>query len=91
MSYHIVSKNNIEVAQLDVTSEQEVSAIVKEIVKKDGSIDIVINNAGLGLAGCLESVTVDEGKALFDINVWGPVRVIQAGMICYKILDQKLL
>lgn len=43
-----------------------------------GKVDILINNAGVGLSGCLESVTVDQGKKLFDVNVWGVVRVLQA-------------
>lgn len=41
-------------------------------------MDVVVNNAGYGIAGTLEMVDVDDAKKLFDVNVWGAVRVLQA-------------
>ncbi len=69
---------NLEVAVMDVTSEESVLSAVSKIVSTDGGIDIVVNNAGYGLAGALEVVEVDEAKNLFEVNVWGAVRVLQA-------------
>ena len=71
-------KNNLVVAEMDVTSEESVQALVQKVIAEDGRIDIVINNAGYGLAGCLEVATVAEAQAEFDVNVWGAVRVLQA-------------
>lgn len=50
------------VEEMDVTNEVEVQRVVDGIVAKEGKIDIVVNNAGYGLAGCLETVTVNEAK-----------------------------
>lgn len=76
--YH--DKNSLEVIETDVTSSESVDKAIDYIIKKEGSISIVINNAGYGLSGCLEQVTVDEAKQLFDVNVWGPVRVLHAAL-----------
>jgi NAD(P)-dependent dehydrogenase (short-subunit alcohol dehydrogenase family) len=73
-----VSWSNIVVKALDVTSAESVAAAVKEIAKaENGKIDIVVNNAGYGLAACLEGATVEEAQKLFDVNVWGVVRTLQ--------------
>ncbi len=61
----------IVVAAMDVTSETSVEALVARIMKTEGRIDIVVNNAGYGLAACLEMATIEEAKTLFDTNVWG--------------------
>lgn len=69
---------NLRVIGMDVTQQDSVDAAVRQIIEEDGHLDIVINNAGYGIAGALELVTVDEAKALFDVNVWGVMRVLHA-------------
>ena len=59
---------------LDVTSDESVA----QAVAAAGRIDILINNAGLGMWGPLEAVPLDAAQRLFDANVWGPVRMIKA-------------
>jgi NADP-dependent 3-hydroxy acid dehydrogenase YdfG len=77
--FNAISVENIQVRQLDVTSEKSVERCVGDILREEGGrIDILINNAGYGLAGCLEAVSVAEAQKLFDVNVWGAVRVMQA-------------
>ena len=71
------SAANIHVRQLDVTSSESIKGVVAEILKVEGRIDIVINNAGYGIAGCLEVVSVEEAKKVFEVNVWGVVNVLQ--------------
>lgn len=71
-------RTNLKVAALDVTKEESVQDIVRRIVAEDGAIDIVINNAGYGMAGSTEVVQLQEAQELFDVNVWGVVRVLQA-------------
>lgn len=63
---------------MDVTSDESVTTLVDRIIAEEGRIDVVINNAGYGMAGCLEVVTIEEAKEVFDVNVWGVVRVLQA-------------
>ena len=70
------AKDNINVLPMDVTDSSTIDVAIDKIIEKEGKIDIVINNAGYGLSGCLEGVTIEEGKDLFDVNVWGVVRVL---------------
>ena len=76
--WDIPEKSNLIVAEMDVTSDASVEALVERIVAQEGRIDVVVNNAGYGMAGCLEVVTIEEAKEVFDVNVWGVVRVLQA-------------
>jgi len=76
--YH--DKNSLEAIECDVTSSDSVQKAIDYIMKKEGSISIVINNAGYGVSGCLEQVTIDEAQKLFDVNVWGAVRVLQSAL-----------
>lgn len=71
-------QSNIAVLTMDVTSDESVRKVVDKMIATEGKIDIVINNAGYAVIGCLEAVTIDEAKAEFDVNVWGVVRVLQA-------------
>ena len=70
--------SNVVVAQLDVTSEESIAKTVNRIIETDTKIDILVNNAGYGMVGTLETVHVEEAKKMFDVNVWGVVRVLQA-------------
>jgi NAD(P)-dependent dehydrogenase (short-subunit alcohol dehydrogenase family) len=78
MSWDEPTQSNLVVAEMDVTSDESVESTVARIIAEDGHIDIVVNNAGYGMAGCLEVVTIEEAKKVFDVNVWGVVRVLQA-------------
>lgn len=71
-------QENIVVSNMDVTSQDSVDNLVNKMIAAEGKIDIVINNAGYGVAGCLETVSIEEAKELFEVNVWGVVRVLQA-------------
>jgi NAD(P)-dependent dehydrogenase (short-subunit alcohol dehydrogenase family) len=66
------------VEELDVTSEESVEKAVERIVAQSGRIDVVINNAGVATLGITEAYTVSQWKQLFEVNLFGVVRVNRA-------------
>ncbi len=66
--------DHIKVVDLDVTSDESVNAAAAEI----GAVDVLINNAGYGLGGALETLTTDQFEFQFDVNVTGVFRVTKA-------------
>jgi NAD(P)-dependent dehydrogenase (short-subunit alcohol dehydrogenase family) len=68
----------IELAQLDVCDDSSVKEAVTQILQKSGRIDVLINNAGYGLRGAIEEVSLDEWKRQFETNFFGVIRVTQA-------------
>jgi len=77
-SNHNYTIGNLVVASLDVTKDSSVEAFQKHVLETDRKVDVIINNAGYGIAGTLEMVDIEDAKKLFDVNVWGIVRVLQA-------------
>ncbi|WP_435126173.1 SDR family NAD(P)-dependent oxidoreductase [Actinacidiphila sp. bgisy144] len=63
---------------LDVTRSEEITAAVEAAVRRFGTVDVLVNNAGRGLLGALEEVTDAEARALFDLNVFGLIAVTRA-------------
>ena len=66
------------VRQLDVTRPESIARAVTATVEREGPIDVLVNNAGIGGATPLELTPEDEHRAMFEANYWGPIRMIQA-------------
>ncbi|OGP52893.1 MAG: hypothetical protein A2Y65_05915 [Deltaproteobacteria bacterium RBG_13_52_11] len=70
--------NGLKMLQLDITSDQSVESCVSGLIEKEGRIDVLINNAAVGLLGAIEETTIEEGKALFEANFFGTARMVNA-------------
>ncbi|MBU2607314.1 MAG: oxidoreductase [Alphaproteobacteria bacterium] len=62
----------------DVTDDASVTTLVEQVLKEAGQIDLLINNAGIGIFGGAEESSLTQAKALFDVNVFGVFRMTKA-------------
>jgi NAD(P)-dependent dehydrogenase (short-subunit alcohol dehydrogenase family) len=68
----------IKTVELDVTDDASVEAGVKKVLAEAGTIDVLVNNAGIGSAGVTEAFTAEQAKVVFETNVIGLLRVTRA-------------
>lgn len=64
--------------RMDVADAASVAAGIETIISREGRIDAVVNNAGIGIAGPVEETTVEEAEALFAVDFFGVLRVARA-------------
>ena len=67
----------LQVVQLDVNDDRSVKDAIDKIVAENKRIDLLVNNAGYGLFGSLEDISIEEIKAQFETNFFGVIRVTQ--------------
>lgn len=65
---------------MDVDNDASVAAGVAEVVAREGRLDAVVGNAGMGFAGALEDTTCEEGLAQFQTNFFGNHRLVRAAL-----------
>jgi NAD(P)-dependent dehydrogenase (short-subunit alcohol dehydrogenase family) len=63
---------------LDVRNVESINKAISEIIEKAGRVDVVINNAGVGITGPIEEIPSNEIKNNFEINLFGPIEVMKA-------------
>ena len=68
---HNDDEYNFRFLQLDVRDQKSIDNAISKVIEKEGRIDILINNAGLGMIGALEDTSIEEAKSVFDTNVFG--------------------
>jgi NADP-dependent 3-hydroxy acid dehydrogenase YdfG len=68
----------IKTVELDVSDDASVEAGVENVLAEAGTIDVLVNNAGIASAGVTEAFTTEQAKAIFDTNVIGLLRVTRA-------------
>lgn len=68
----------VTLVEMDVRDSESVRRAVAEIIGRAGRLDVLVNNAGVNLTGAVEETSMAEALALFDTNVFGAMRVIQA-------------
>jgi len=73
------SKRTFQMLSLDVTSDESVEAAVKEVLRASGRIDLLVNNAGFGVAPAgAEESSLEQARAIFETNFFGLVRMTRA-------------
>src|SRR5207244_6016861 len=74
-----VSQRSFELLPLDVTSDESVEATVGELLRLEGRIDLLVNNAGFGVAPAgAEESSIEQAQSMFDTNFFGIVRMTRA-------------
>jgi len=74
----ITPRDGVTYLDLDVTSDASVAALVQQVMQRFGRIDVLVNNAGVGSAGAAEERSVEQDQGVFDINVFGLIRMTKA-------------
>jgi NAD(P)-dependent dehydrogenase (short-subunit alcohol dehydrogenase family) len=72
------STGAVRMLALDVTDDVSVQQTIGQVIAETGRIDVLVNNAGIGLCGAVEDTSVDEARWQFETNFFGTVRVTRA-------------
>jgi short-subunit dehydrogenase len=70
--------SNVSMQICDVTDDAAVNSLVATVLAQSGRIDVLVNNAGIGLIGGAEESSILQAQRLFDVNVFGVARVVNA-------------
>lgn len=73
-----VSESVFPLVAMDVRDTNSIQTAVAAVIAKTGRLDIVINNAGVGITGPIEEIPTDEIKNNFETNLFGPIEVMKA-------------
>jgi NAD(P)-dependent dehydrogenase (short-subunit alcohol dehydrogenase family) len=63
---------------LDVRNAESIKSAIARVIAKEGRLDVLINNAGVGITGPLEEIPAEEIKNNFETNLFGPIEVMKA-------------
>ena len=69
---------------MDVNNEDQIMAVINRIVEENGKLDVLICNAGNGIAGAIEDTSVDEARYQFETNFFGVYKTIQASLPVFR-------
>jgi short-subunit dehydrogenase len=70
--------SGVTLLDLDLASDESVRSLVEEVIERFGRIDVLVNNAGVGAVGAGEESSITQAKEVFDINVFGLMRMTNA-------------
>ena len=75
---HVPAVGNIKYCQCDVRNREQIASVVADIVDEQGRVDVLVNNAGMGIGGALELATEEEINLQMGTNFMGCVNMCQA-------------
>jgi NAD(P)-dependent dehydrogenase (short-subunit alcohol dehydrogenase family) len=73
-----ISDSLFPLLAVDVRNKESIQKAIAEVIQKSGRIDVVINNAGVGITGPIEEIPTEEIKNNFETNLFGPIEVMKA-------------
>ncbi|KAF3392270.1 hypothetical protein EIK77_004303 [Talaromyces pinophilus] len=74
-----LQSDDISVVDLEISSSESIKACADYVAQRTGGrLDVLVNNAGMGLCGPLLDTDIDEAKKVYDLNVWGVLAMTQA-------------
>ena len=76
-AFNDVQKEKAHGILLDITSMEDIESQIAIIEKKIGSIDVLVNNAGVGFAGAIEETSLDEVRQVMEANFFGTLKLTQ--------------
>lgn len=87
LSRKTVENPHFTAISTDVTDKSAIDSAIKQILEKENRIDLLINNAGMGMVGAVEDASKEDITRLFNLNLIGAVQMISAVMP--KMREQK--
>ncbi|KAI1151616.1 oxidoreductase [Nemania diffusa] len=74
----LASLSNVAVLPLDVSSPESLAEAVRAVTASGKQLDVLFNNAGAGYSSPILDIDIDKAKQVYEVNVWGVIRTIQA-------------
>lgn len=74
----VSEKLSFTLLEMDVSSVDSIDKATSEIIQKEGRIDVLVNNAGVGITGPIEETPNSEIEKAFETNLFGPINVMKA-------------
>jgi NAD(P)-dependent dehydrogenase (short-subunit alcohol dehydrogenase family) len=75
-----IAEGSVRMLAVDVGEDQSVAQGVETILSREGRLDIVVNNAGMAIAGSVEDTSIEEAKRQLEVNFFGAFRVCRAAL-----------
>lgn len=77
-AFNLAYKERAKGVQLDITAIDKIDSVVQQIISDHGKIDVLVNNAGIGIVGAIEESSMYEVRKVFEANVFGTLKLTQA-------------
>ena len=72
-----LKEHGVRILEMDVTKEETMQSCIDTVISEHGRIDVLVNNAGYGYFGAVETVSMDEARRQIEVNVFGLARLTQ--------------
>lgn len=72
------SKINVHMLALDITDVASINKAIETVIKEEGKLDVLINNAGMGITGPIEDTPTEEMRRVFNTNLFGAIDMMKA-------------